>query len=87
LLAALRRLRLAARDARTVRSDNLEAMDIITADGRLLHADADEHADLFWAVRGDGGNFRWVGATGRLDRRTFAALRADRIAYLGQPRT
>jgi FAD/FMN-containing dehydrogenase len=42
-------------------------MDIITADGRLLHADADEHADLFWAVRGDGGNFGVVtGFTFRL---------------------
>jgi FAD/FMN-containing dehydrogenase len=28
-----------------------------TADGRLLHANADENADLFWAVRGGGGNF------------------------------
>jgi FAD/FMN-containing dehydrogenase len=37
--------------------DNLEAVDIVTADGRLLHANADEHADLFWAVRGGGGNF------------------------------
>ena len=37
--------------------DNLEAVDIVTADGRLVHADTDEHADLFWAVRGGGGNF------------------------------
>ncbi len=47
--------------------DNLEAVDIVTADGRLLHADADEHADLFWAVRGGGGNFGVVtGFTFRL---------------------
>lgn len=37
--------------------DNLLAADIVTADGRLLRADADTHPDLFWAVRGGGGNF------------------------------
>jgi FAD/FMN-containing dehydrogenase len=47
--------------------DNVEAVDIVAADGRLLHADADEHADLFWAVRGGGGNFGVVtGFTFRL---------------------
>jgi hypothetical protein len=37
--------------------DNLEGVDIVTADGQLRHADVDEHPDLFWAVRGGGGNF------------------------------
>ncbi len=37
--------------------DNVEAVDIVTADGRLLRASADENDDLFWAVRGGGGNF------------------------------
>jgi FAD/FMN-containing dehydrogenase len=37
--------------------DNLLAVDIVTAGGRLLHASADEHTDLFWAVRGAGHNF------------------------------
>jgi FAD/FMN-containing dehydrogenase len=47
--------------------DNLEAVDIVTADGRLLHANSDQHADLFWAVRGGGGNFGVVtGFTFRL---------------------
>jgi FAD/FMN-containing dehydrogenase len=47
--------------------DNLEAVDIVTADGQLLHADASEHQDLFWAVRGGGGNFGVVtGFTFRL---------------------
>ena len=32
-------------------------MDIVTADGQLRTASADENADLFWAVRGGGGNF------------------------------
>ena len=37
--------------------DNLVSVDIVTADGRLLHASAQENQDLFWAVRGGGGNF------------------------------
>jgi FAD/FMN-containing dehydrogenase len=37
--------------------DNLLSVDIVTADGRVLRAGRDEHADLFWAVRGAGANF------------------------------
>ena len=37
--------------------DSLLAADIVTADGRHLRADAEHHADLFWAIRGGGGNF------------------------------
>ncbi|MFN8558999.1 MAG: FAD-binding oxidoreductase [Dehalococcoidia bacterium] len=37
--------------------DHLRSVEVVTADGRLLRASADEHADLFWAVRGGGGNF------------------------------
>jgi FAD/FMN-containing dehydrogenase len=37
--------------------DDLLAADIVTADGRLLRADAETHPDLFWAIRGGGGNF------------------------------
>ena len=37
--------------------DNIKSVDIVTADGALRHASADENADLFWGVRGGGGNF------------------------------
>ena len=37
--------------------DNLLSADIVTADGRLLVASAAENPDLFWAIRGGGGNF------------------------------
>src|SRR5919199_1197910 len=37
--------------------DNLLSVDLVTAEGRLLTASADEHADLFWGLRGGGGNF------------------------------
>jgi FAD/FMN-containing dehydrogenase len=37
--------------------DSLVAADIVTADGQLLRADKDSHPDLFWAIRGGGGNF------------------------------
>jgi hypothetical protein len=37
--------------------DNLLAAEIVTADGRVLTVDADTHPDLFWAIRGGGGNF------------------------------
>ena len=38
-------------------ADNLLSVDVVTADGRLLTADMSENADLFWGVRGGGGNF------------------------------
>jgi FAD/FMN-containing dehydrogenase len=37
--------------------DDLLAAEVVTADGRLLRVDADRHPDLFWAIRGGGGNF------------------------------
>jgi FAD/FMN-containing dehydrogenase len=37
--------------------DDLLAADVVTADGELRHVDANTHPDLFWAIRGGGGNF------------------------------
>ncbi len=37
--------------------DNLASVDVVTADGRLQHASAEQNPDLFWGVRGGGGNF------------------------------
>ena len=37
--------------------DNLLATEVVTAEGSIVRASADEHPDLFWALRGGGGNF------------------------------
>jgi FAD/FMN-containing dehydrogenase len=37
--------------------DNLASAEVVTADGRVLRAAGDENPDLFWAIRGGGGNF------------------------------
>ena len=37
--------------------DNLESAEVVTAEGEVVRASASEHPDLFWALRGGGGNF------------------------------
>jgi FAD/FMN-containing dehydrogenase len=37
--------------------DNLLAAEVVTADGQIRHVDEQTHPDLFWAIRGGGGNF------------------------------
>ena len=37
--------------------DTLDAMEVVTADARVLRVSADQHPELFWALRGGGGNF------------------------------
>jgi FAD/FMN-containing dehydrogenase len=49
--------------------DNLLGVEIVTADGRIHNANADENPDLYWAVRGGGGNF---GVATRFDYRLHA---------------
>ena len=46
---------LVRRDGLTI--DNLIGAEVVTADGEVLTVDADNHPDLFWAIRGGGGNF------------------------------
>jgi FAD/FMN-containing dehydrogenase len=53
--------------------DDLLAAELVTADGQLLHTDADTHPELFWAIRGGGGNF------GIATRFQFRLHRLDRI--------
>jgi hypothetical protein len=43
-------------------SNKVTAVELVTADGKLIRADAGTHADLFWAVRGGGGSFGIVTA-------------------------
>ncbi|WP_348535004.1 FAD-binding oxidoreductase [Pseudolysinimonas kribbensis] len=55
--------------------DSLLAVEIVTADGRLVRADTAELPDLFWAVRGGGGNFGVVTAF------EFRAHRTTRVHF------
>jgi hypothetical protein len=56
-IGALRQQALSQSGAGVDHIDNLLSADVVTADGRLLHASVDEHPDLFWALRGAGANF------------------------------
>ena len=51
--------------------DNVVRAEVVTADGEVVSASADEHADLFWAIRGGGGNF---GVVVSLEYRLYPAI-------------
>jgi FAD/FMN-containing dehydrogenase len=54
-------------------ADNLLRAEVVTADGRVVHASADRNPDLFWALRGAGANFGVV---------TSMEIRLHPVAYL-----
>jgi FAD/FMN-containing dehydrogenase len=61
--------------------DNLLSAEIVSADGKILKASADENADLFWAVRGGGGNFGVVASFEYRIHPVGPAITGGRIAY------
>jgi FAD/FMN-containing dehydrogenase len=60
--------------------DNLLSVDMVTADGRLLAASAQENADLFWGVRGGSGNFGVV-TSFEYQLHTLGPVLAGLVAY------
>ena len=62
--------------------DNLLAAEIVTASGDLLTVDDDGHPDLFWALRGGGGNFGVVTCF-RFELHPIATVLAGRMTFAG----
>lgn len=69
--------------------ENVIGIDVVTADGELLHASADSHADLFWAARGAGPGFFGVVVRYHLKvhprpRTTALAMQVFRMQHLDE---
>jgi FAD/FMN-containing dehydrogenase len=65
-------------------SDNVLAMDVVTADGRMVRASEEQNPDLFWGLRGGGGNF---GVVTNFDYRLYpigAEIVGGAIAWRGE---
>ncbi len=62
---------------------SVEAIDVVTADGELVRADAEQHADLFWAARGSGPGF--FGVVTRFHLRVYPKPKVDRERRLPLP--
>ncbi|MEV0716885.1 FAD-binding oxidoreductase [Asanoa sp. NPDC050611] len=60
--------------------DGVAAAEVVTADGEVVHASAQEHPELFWAIRGGGGNFGIVTAFDFVAHRTTEVFHG-RIAF------
>ena len=58
--------------------DNLLACDVVTADGKLVRASPDEHADLFWSLQ--GGILSHVTGSAEVMRRAEASSRGPSVA-------
>jgi FAD/FMN-containing dehydrogenase len=65
-------------------SDNLISADVITAEGRQVTASPIDHADLFWAIRGGGGNFGIVTSFEYQLHPVGPSVLAGRIFYPGE---
>jgi FAD/FMN-containing dehydrogenase len=66
--------------------DSLLAAELVTADGELRHVDDDAEPDLFWAIRGGGGNFG-VATSLRFRLRPVAAVTGGMLVLPATPRT
>lgn len=62
---------------------SVDAIDLVTADGELVHASADEHADLYWAARGAGAGF--FGVVTRFHLRAYPKPRVTAFGFRSYP--
>jgi FAD/FMN-containing dehydrogenase len=61
-------------------TNNIRALEVVTAEGRLIRVDAEHHEDLFWALRGGGGSFGVVTAI-ETELKPFSEIYAGMMAF------